>query len=168
MNSARFKEIYEGLTNRESGLLALKGSEYATDNEVLANFIKAALIEGRRPSEVALSYMTKHFLSVQKAIEIGNFELYWEKSKPNGDRDECIVQRIADLRNYALFVLCCMEYEKQMPVDFGTLVPKVPTTAEIALRELWTPEIMKILSLDVGSFIEALKSPYPLAEEEVD
>ena len=120
MNSQRFAEIYEGLTSKEAALLKLKGSEYASNDEKLENFIKAASMEGKRPSEIAFTYFMKHVLSIQKTVSSGTCDLCWEKTAPNGDRQECIIQRISDCRNYALFILCCLEHESGQRTNFNT------------------------------------------------
>lgn len=130
MNSKRFAEIYEGLTSKEAALFGVKKDQYAFDDERLHNFIQAAKVEGKRPSQVAFSYFTKHLIAIQKAIETEGYELYWERITDAGDKDECIVQRFADARNYLLLMLCCLEHESQEPISFGTkdFPPGIKTT----------------------------------------
>lgn len=150
MNSARFAEIYEGLTSKEAALFNVKKNQYAFDDERLHNFIQAAKIEGRRPSQIAFSYFTKHLISIQKAIDSQQYELYWERLTEAGDKDECIVQRFADARNYMLLMLCCLEHEADQPVSFETKAAESATAMSLsdidkAIIESFLPEIERAL-----------------------
>lgn len=141
MNSIRFAQIYDGLTSKEEALFGVKKDQYAFDDERLHNFIQAAKVEGRRPSQIAFSYFVKHLIAIQKAIDTEQYELYWERLTEAGDKDECIVQRFADARNYLLLMLCCLEYEAGRPISFGTKAAKELSDVDKMIIETFLPEI---------------------------
>ena len=142
MNSKRFAEIYEGLTSKEAALFGIKKDQYAFDDERLHNFIQAAKVEGRRPSQIAFTYFVKHLIAIQRAIDTEQYELYWERLTESGDKDECIVQRFADARNYLLLMLCCLEYEAGQPVSFETKAAQGELSeADREILESFLPEI---------------------------
>lgn len=118
MERQRLTEIYNAITERERQLLNLKREGYSSDEQVLQNFIEAARLLEVRPSQVAFYYLTKHLISIKKAVMENKYSLTWEKSKPDGSRDEGIIQRIADARNYLFFIVACLEYESGEIADF--------------------------------------------------
>lgn len=119
MNTKRLAEIHSTLHAKESRLMNLKREGYASDEQVLQNFIEAGKLLDIRPSEVAFLYFTKHLISIKKAVVENSYSLTWEKSKADGSRDEGLIQRIADARNYLFFVVACLEYEGEQVADFN-------------------------------------------------
>jgi hypothetical protein len=119
MNKQRLSKIHDILTEKERQLLRLKREGYGSDEQVLQNFIEAGKLLDIRPSEVAFLYFTKHLISIKKAVVENSYSLTWEKSKADGSRDEGLIQRIADARNYLFFVVACLEYEGEQVADFN-------------------------------------------------
>ena len=123
MDINRLNEIHTKLHDKEVILMNLKREGYATDEEVLKNFIDAARLLGTRPSVVAFSYFTKHMVSILKAVTEEQYQLNWEKIREDGSRDEGLIQRIADARNYLFFIIACLEHESDQVADFGEVKP---------------------------------------------
>lgn len=118
MESKRFAEIFERLHEKEMGLLSLKGQDYATDDERLENFILAAGMLHQRPSQIALEYLTKHYIAVINEIAKDSGDLVWSYVI-NGEVKEGFIQKVCDARNYLGLMLCCLEQERGVKADFG-------------------------------------------------
>lgn len=109
---ARFEKLVDEFLKKEQSILGHKGTEYADNEDRLQNFHLQALLQGVKPSEVALTYLLKHILSIAKAVSTGNQP--WEWTTKEGH--EGLKQRFADARNYLLLLAACLEeetYEKE-------------------------------------------------------
>lgn len=109
---ARFEKLVDEFLKKEQSILGHKGTEYADNEDRLQNFHLQALLQGVKPSEVALTYLLKHILSIAKAVRTGNQPWTWLTAEGH----EGLKQRIADARNYLLLMAACLEeetYEKE-------------------------------------------------------
>lgn len=103
----RFAALVEEFSKFEQQILNYKGTEYADDTDRLENFHQQALIQGTRPSMIALTYLLKHVLSIAKAVRTGNQPWVW--TTENGA--EGLKQRFVDARNYLLLLAACLDEE---------------------------------------------------------
>jgi len=109
MTQEQFVTLCKEFLEREHDLLAAKAGDYAVDNDRLWNFHAQGQLEGKRPSEIALTHLLKHVLSLVKAVRTGSGEWAWVL--PEGR--EGLKQRFADARNYLLLLAACLEEERR-------------------------------------------------------
>lgn len=107
MTPEQFTSLCEEFLEREKELLGLKAGEYAVGDDRLWNFHVQGALEGRRPSEIALSHLLKHVLSIVKAVRTGSGTWAWQTAAGEG-----LKQRFADARNYLLLLAACLEEER--------------------------------------------------------
>lgn len=107
MTSEQFAALCEEFIARERELLGIKAGEYTSGGDRLWNFHAQGALEGRRPSEIALTHFLKHVLSLVKAVREGSGVWAWEAEKGEG-----LKQRVADARNYLLLLAACLEEER--------------------------------------------------------
>ena len=102
----QFKQLQDEFVAKESEILEWKRGEYAAGGDRLENFRTIADFLNIRPAEVALLYMLKHIQSITVAVQQQRFTWAWET-----DGGEAIKQRLADARNYLLFIGAALEEE---------------------------------------------------------
>lgn len=112
-SSEDFRRIAEEYYGRESLLLKDKLKDYASGYDRLQNFREIADFLGFTMAEVALCYLMKHIQSIAVAVKMNQANLSWETS----DGKEGLKQRIADARNYLLFIDACLEDDKRKRVS---------------------------------------------------
>ena len=101
---ARFEQLVKEFQEQEGKIMSHKGNEYSPHEDRLLNFHQVAEFLGRTPAEVALSYLLKHIQSIALAVRTGKYAWAWETEGGEG-----LKQRIADARNYLLFLAACLE-----------------------------------------------------------
>ena len=101
---ARFEQLVKEFQEQEAKILSHKGNEYSDQEDRLLNFREVAEFLGRSPAEVALAYLLKHIQSIALAVKTGKYAWAWETEGGEG-----LKQRIADARNYLLFLAACLE-----------------------------------------------------------
>ena len=106
MTPEQFEILRDEFLVQEARILDWKKGEYSPDEDRLLNFHQVADFEGRRPSEVALSYLLKHIQSIALAVRSGSYSWEWEAEGGEG-----LKQRIADARNYLLLLAGCLDEE---------------------------------------------------------
>ncbi|MGB9886736.1 MAG: hypothetical protein ACPLRW_07060 [Moorellales bacterium] len=108
MTREEFAELHNEFVARETDLLGLKAKEYSDGDDRLWNFRVQAALEGRRPSEIALSHLNKHITSICLAVRTDRGEWVWRTAEGH----EGLKQRFADARNYLLLLAACLEEER--------------------------------------------------------
>lgn len=103
-----FKTLCEEFTTKEEQLLGIKAGDYATENDRLWNFNVQGQLQGIKPSQVALTHLLKHVVTISKAVMNGEGVWAWECESGEG-----LKQRFADARNYLLLVAACLEVERK-------------------------------------------------------
>lgn len=130
MNSERFNELWTQTHSKESGLMGIKAGEYASGDDRLYNFKEGARLMNCTSPETAWAYLTKHLISIQKAVHEGRYNFSWAVLQEDGTYTEGIIQKIVDARNYLFLLLCCLEDETGKRVSLG-----MEETEVSALRE---------------------------------
>ena len=102
----RFEQLVKEFKEQEGKIMSHKGNEYSPHEDRLLNFHQVAEFLGRTPAEVALAYLLKHIQSIALAVKTGKYTWAWETEGGEG-----LKQRIADARNYLLFLAACLEEE---------------------------------------------------------
>jgi len=102
----RFEALWEEFLTHEARIMDWKRDEYSPHEDRLQNFREVAEFLGRTPAEVALTYLMKHIQSIALAVKTGKYTWAWETEGGEG-----LKQRIADARNYLLFLAACLEEE---------------------------------------------------------
>ena len=105
----RFEVLRDEFLTHEARILDWKRDEYSPDEDRLQNFREVAEFSGRQMSEVALIWLLKHIQSIALAVRTGEYSWSWHT-----DHGEGLKQRIADARNYLLFLAACLEEESEM------------------------------------------------------
>lgn len=105
----RFEALWEEFLTHEVRIMDWKRDEYSPHQDRLQNFHQVAEFLGRTPAEVALTYLMKHIQSLALAVKTGKYAWAWETEGGEG-----LKQRIADARNYLLFLAACLEEETGM------------------------------------------------------
>jgi hypothetical protein len=117
MNSDAFNEVKKEFDAKESELLGIKKTEYASDTDRLINFKEASRMVGLTPEHYCLVLITKHYHAISRAVSSGKYGWCW-----NNDLGEGLKQRIADARNYLLLLAAILEEEQHDGQDAKTLV----------------------------------------------
>lgn len=78
MDSNQFSKVFDDLFGKSAGMLVNKAKEYATDDDRLANFKKAANLQGITPEEALAGMMAKHTVSINDMISKGDPKLFSE------------------------------------------------------------------------------------------
>lgn len=103
-----FRQQESKLSGLDNGL-GVKGGQYDSEQDRLRNFREVALFEGRRPAEVALTYLLKHIQSISHFVRSGvQTEAAWEWDVNGTEGNK---QKIADARNYLLLLAACLDEE---------------------------------------------------------
>jgi len=100
----RFEALWEEFLTHEVRIMDWKRGEYSPHEDRLQNFREVAGFLGRTPAEVALTYLMKHIQSLALAVKTGKYTWAWKTEGGEG-----LKQRIADARNYLLFLAACLE-----------------------------------------------------------
>lgn len=95
MDQKRFEELVEEILVKSFGTLVAKNAKYANEDK-LHNFRAGAAITGQTPAQVALGYMTKHWVALVDKIQRDDFS----------DRED-FLEKIQDSINYLVFIWCC-------------------------------------------------------------
>ncbi len=119
MQSERLNELWSQLHTKESELMGIKAGEYASGDDRLYNFKEGARLMNCTPPETAWAYLTKHLISIQKAVHEGRYNFSWAVLQEDGTYTEGVIQKIVDARNYLFLMLCCMEDETGEGVKMG-------------------------------------------------
>jgi len=106
---ARFRELFKEFTEKEDTIMAWKAEEYSSGEDRLQNFREIADFIGDEPITVtpvfvAMLFMLKHVQSIKNAIVNDNIRWAWETEGGEGTK-----QRVADTRNYLLFLAACID-----------------------------------------------------------
>ena len=98
MNAKRFNDLVLDYQSRCRGVLIDKAKEYATNDERLANFKRAAELGNCTPIEALVGMMRKHWVSIEfMAKEPTIFtRAQWD-------------EKFIDIMNYSLLGLACVE-----------------------------------------------------------
>ena len=126
MDTPTFAAIVDDFIQTERDMLGLKAGEYSSGGDRLWNFHRAAQLLKKRPSEVALDYLTKHYLALVKAV--GDNTGGWDWRGPDHAKApvEGLKQRIADARNYLLLMAACLEEERWVDaLPYSDSIPAV-------------------------------------------
>lgn len=106
-STERFTDLVSEFTSVEASLLKIKRSEYTQEeDDCLQNFRQVGDFLGLEPEMVCLVYLTKHFQSIQRAVESGEYSFSWWDEQGNV---EGLKQRISDLRNYLLLLSAILD-----------------------------------------------------------
>jgi len=109
MTPVQFEAIYNDFIKEVHRTLIIKGGEYASDNDRLANFYEASRRQNLNPERVLFVYLDKHFAALQNYLK----DMENHRSRP---RSEAISGRIVDAVNY-LILLHAMLIERKAMVD---------------------------------------------------
>lgn len=71
MQAMQFNEVLFDQFAKMEAVLAAKADEYAGGNDRLANFKKAAALQGITPEQACHGMMTKHIVSVSDMVQSG-------------------------------------------------------------------------------------------------
>ncbi len=110
MNRATFDAlIRDDLYQYIGGLRDYKESEYASDEDTLLNFHRAAPFLGLTPAQYCIVLVVKHMQGIAKQVMSGAW--LWEYKTADGG--EGLKQRIADLINYACLLFALLHEEAE-------------------------------------------------------
>lgn len=88
-------------------MLDWKGDEYTDGADRLLDFRRIGNLLGKKPSEVAMTYLWKHLNAILLAVQRGEgYAWAWETEGGEG-----LKQRIADARNYLILLAACLDEE---------------------------------------------------------
>lgn len=93
MNQEGFERTFEDAVQQCRSVLVVKAKEYASDDDRLHNFKKAAALTGGTPEQALWGFLVKHLISISDMVESG-------KDYPDAIWDE----KVGDALNY-LFLL---------------------------------------------------------------
>ena len=82
-----------------------KKDDYASKDNRLANFDRAAAFRGKRPEEVCMDWLTKHMDALAAAVDEDKVKWHWHDSSGN----EGTKQRITDAIAYCLLLAAILE-----------------------------------------------------------
>lgn len=68
MIASDFEQIFEHQVNQSREVLLKKAKEYATDNDRLSNFKKAAVLTGGTPEQALWGFLAKHLISLTEMV----------------------------------------------------------------------------------------------------
>lgn len=122
MNSQDFNQLVDETVQATADLLVSKGSEYSNEDR-LSNFKIVGKQLGLTPLQVAMVYMTKHFIALSTYTEKEAKGLTQTLSEP-------IEGRIHDLINYCFLVKGLIQEEGNSPwqqLDLFDDLPKIYT-----------------------------------------
>lgn len=71
MNSEQFNAIFERQVQQSRDVLLVKSGEYATDEDRLHVFKKAAAYLGGTPEQALFGFLTKHLVSLSDMVSSG-------------------------------------------------------------------------------------------------
>jgi hypothetical protein len=108
MTNTELLQLRQEFQEKEARLLGTKNADYATEDDRLWNFRAQAPLQGMEPSQVALTHLLKHIITIAKAVMNGEGEWVWETEKGEG-----LKQRFADARCYLLLLAACLEEERK-------------------------------------------------------
>lgn len=94
MNAMRFEQLSKELIKHCWDLTFKKGSEYASDEDRLANFRQPTSLLGINPAEVCLNYDMKHIASMVKMAKDAN--------KGQLPTKDFLMEKVGDYINYGL------------------------------------------------------------------
>lgn len=112
----RFDALVQEFNKHSIDIMLAKREEYSPSEDRLQNFHEVSTFEGRRPSEVAMSYMLKHMQSLMQAVRTGEYDWCWTKENGTG---EGLKQRIADVINYCYLLAACLDEENEIRQQRG-------------------------------------------------
>ncbi len=93
MNQPDFDEVVNAALGASRDVLTIKGKEYSTDSDRLANFKMAAGSLGTNPVDALVSFAAKHFVSISMMA----------KTPARYDMKTWI-EKTTDLRNYTILL----------------------------------------------------------------
>lgn len=105
MNRSEFSQLVDQTVSSCKGLLNLKGGEYASDVDVLANFKRGAANNGVTPGQVALVFLGKHLDAIHTYVRNDAKGAHQILSEP-------IEGRFHDAINYLFLLLAVLEEGK--------------------------------------------------------
>lgn len=106
MNRLQFDSIVRETIDSINKLLVVKGGEYASDEDRLANFKRGAQLTGVPPLTVAMIYMSKHYDAVASYVR-----------NPARAASEPIEGRFDDLINYCILMKALIEEKGKSGID---------------------------------------------------
>lgn len=71
MNPKVFNALVESQLNACKDVLGVKAAEYARDTDRLANFKKAAALQGCTPAQACTRLMCKHIVAIYDFVDLG-------------------------------------------------------------------------------------------------
>lgn len=105
MYRSEFDKLYLEFLGKEGEIREKKQAEYTDTLDALKNFRQIGKFFDLNPATIASIYLMKHIQSIVLALETGRYEWCWQTA----DGREGLKQRIADARNYLLFLAACLE-----------------------------------------------------------
>lgn len=106
MNPIEFAKMMETTFTALNALQALKGGEYASESDKLANFKEAGKRLSTLPEQVLLVYLDKHYASICNFVR----DLAAHKNRP---RSEPIEGRVDDMIVYLLLFKALLAERKE-------------------------------------------------------
>lgn len=73
MNAEEFEKVFERQIQQSRDVLLKKAREYASDEDRLHNFKKAAVLSGGTPESALWGFLVKHLISISDMVEDGEF-----------------------------------------------------------------------------------------------
>lgn len=93
MDAKQFEEIFERVVDQSRNILIAKAAEYATDEDRLHNFKKAAILTDGTPHQALWGFLAKHLVSLSDMVAS-------EKTYSDAQWDE----KIGDSINYLILL----------------------------------------------------------------
>lgn len=106
MNHTRMIQLATNTFETLLALLKVKGGEYSSDADALANFKRGAGLTGTTPLQTMLVYMSKHYDAVATYVRDDAAGVTRERSEP-------IDGRLDDLMNYCLLMKALVEEQNE-------------------------------------------------------
>lgn len=105
MHNNEFQQVLDVQIEQTKNVLAGKAEEYATDNDRLSNFKRAAHLKGTNQPQAVTGMMAKHTVSVYDMVEEGKAYSAAEWDEKIGDHINYLILLKATLIEEGLYVL---------------------------------------------------------------
>lgn len=113
MTTEEFNKIIEAALESSRNVLISKSAEYASEDNKLHNFNKAARITGKTREECLWGFALKHLVSVTDIIDEMSKDPKYIPSR------DLVIEKFGDLRNYLLLLEACIEDKRnKQPLPF--------------------------------------------------
>lgn len=113
MTTEEFNKIIEAALESSRNVLVSKAAEYASEDDKLHNFNKAARITGKTREECLWGFALKHLVSVTDIIDEMSKDPKYIPSR------DLVIEKFGDLRNYLLLLEACIEDKRnKQPLPF--------------------------------------------------